>query len=339
MQANDQLPLKQWAEQLTQARQARSLNQMELARELLFSPAQMRCIESGTLDAFHGTGYYLRAVEKYANHLQLTLDPPITALTLTDSQLALKRFKSSAHASSLAKRHANLETADKMPSSSRRTRLGIVLVAVIATLVSAGVWLSLTEGWPGLTSPETQSPEPKVASSTDRNVAPANIKVAADTGATSNPVSASESGALLPPVNMSPTEQPAIQTQSQTSLSVSATQSSQTSPPENLALQNTGSTPQATQTSPQSAAAQSPDLIKASFLADCWVEVRYLDGRIDQAIYKTGQSIEIAAKDVAKLTFGNASGVQATRKGKPFDIMTFTKGRGNVARISESDLN
>lgn len=339
MQANDQLPLKQWAEQLTQARQARSLNQMELARELLFSPAQMRCIESGTIDAFHGTGYYLRAVEKYANHLQLTLDPPITALTLTDSQLALKRFKSSAHASSLAKRHANLETADKMPSSSRRTRVGIVLVAVIATLVGAGVWLSLSEGWPGLTSPETQTSEQKAAPSIDNKADPTNIKVTADTGTTTNSLTASGSSTLPPLTNTTRTEQPTIQTEPQPSPSANPAQSNQTSTPENLTAQNTGSHVPATPTSAPNAAAQSPDLIKASFLADCWVEVRYLDGRIDQAIYKTGQSIEIASKDVAKLTFGNASGVQATRRGKPFDIMTFTKGRGSVARISESDLN
>jgi len=82
-----------------------------------------------------------------------------------------------------------------------------------------------------------------------------------------------------------------------------------------------------------------PDVIQASFNADCWVEIRRVDGTTEQGIYKPGQSVTVDVADIERLTFGNAAAVSATRAGEPFDVLAYTRGGNNVARISKQALN
>lgn len=336
MTTEQELPLSVWAEQVSAARQAESLSQSELAHQLMLSPAQMRCIEAGSLAAFHGVGYYLRALKKCETKLGIRLEPPLQSLELTDSQRALQRFKKPAPASTLAKRQSHLKTADQLPTGHRRTTVGVALIGLLALLIGAGVWLALDEGWPGVNDTEpvlTQAPALTAPDAQDRSgntpdVAPRTMTTKAfAVESLASGYSAPHGGPAVgattsEPANADERNRPAETEQSSTIPKATAAGAGNTMPQPNAAM----------------APAVTPDTLEVSFDKDCWVEIRYRDGRVEQAIYKPKQSLSVPIDQMIRLTFGNAQAVKATRKGEPFDVMAYTKGGNNVARITESAL-
>lgn len=336
MSTEQELPLQTWAEQVSAARQAKSLSQSELAHQLMLSPAQMRCIEAGSLAAFHGVGYYLRALKKCETHLEISLEPPLQSLELTDSQLALHRFKKPAPASTLAKRQSRLQTADQLPTGHRRTKVGVALIALLALLIGAGVWLALDEGWPGVNDAEpTLAETPASAASGINDRSGDTLAVAPRTRTTTtSPIESLPSGSGLPqsnPAAQANTSQPA---NADARNRPTETEQSGTISAANPAQNSTAATQPGAENTPPPL----PDILEVSFSNDCWVEIRYRDGRIEQAIFKPGQSLSVPVKQVIRLTFGNAQAVKATRKGEPFNVLAYTKGGNNVARITESAL-
>lgn len=330
MQDIEQLPLDQWANQLKAAREAAQIEFSSLAQELRLSPAQLRGIESGSLSAFHGPGYYLRAVEKCARRLDIVLDPPVTELKLTDSQLALKRVKNTPSASTLAKKQSNILGADAMPSPMRRTRIGLWLGAILIALVATGTWMSIQEGWPN-GDPESQADSELATNETEIVEQDAVSTAEADLSNTNNSASTSTN-----------------QTQPASDLFGSPLASGQTSeaaPQESTPLPaatETPAVPEPNAPPPPPAPPEPPappDVIEASFNDDCWVEIRRVDGTTEQGIYRPGQTVTVEVADIDRLTFGNAAAVNATRAGQSFDVMRFTRGGNNVARIAGDALN
>lgn len=360
MQDIEQLPLEQWAEQLKQARNQANLELSAIAHTLMLSSTQLRGIESGSLSAFHGPGYYLRAIEKYARYLNITLDPPATELRLTDSQIALNRVKNQPSAANLAKRESLVLGANAMPSSGRGSRLGAWVAGLVLLAIAAGVWVALNEGWP------TKHEEPvitaqltaqvKTPDSTQSTVSPAQITTPAPVTAVAERPSAQppDSSQTSPQAiadarelngNMQVVNEPLPAansaagsvdsvTQATTQQSGAVAQNSEPAPDPATEL----TTEPATEPVPEPAPQTKPDMIEATFTADCWVEVRFTDGRVEQGLYKPGQTLSVAIDDVANLTFGNAQAVTATRAGSTFDVLSFTRNRNNVARISGQDL-
>ncbi len=349
MQDIEQLPLEQWASQLKAARQAAGIDFSTLAQELLLSQAQLRCLETGSLTAFHGPGYYLRAVEKYAQRLDIVLDPPVTELTLSDSQLALKRVKNTPSASSIAKKHTNRLDSEVLPSASSRTRVGVWLGVLLIALVGVGTWMAISEGWPNGENgngtalveqtavqtdasspiePEQQNEDTLAAASAN---ASANASVTTPEQATSDlfgsPLATDPTANATDPTTAAVTD-PASETANSTN--PQTTPAAQAAPdPE----------PDSTPEPPPAPPPPPPDVIQASFNADCWVEIRRVDGTTEQGIYKPGQSVTVDVADIERLTFGNAAAVSATRAGEPFDVLAYTRGGNNVARISKQALN
>lgn len=341
MQDIEQLPLEHWASQLKAARQAAGIEFSALAQELRLSPAQLRGLETGSLSAFHGPGYYLRAVEKCAQRLDIVLDPPVTELKLTDSQLALKRVKNTPSASQLAKKQSNVLGAHAMPSPMRRTRIGLWLGAILIVLVATGTWFSVQEGWPNGTNGTSsnsvdsamQTPQATQATETvtanPMPIAAADHNDQAPGNELASTTTETQGGDLFgTPLATEPAEQPNEQVPSEA---------------QTTAEKALPSTPQTTATEAPSVnptpAPTPADVIEASFKDDCWVEIRRVDGSTEQGIYKPGQTVVVDVADIERLTFGNAAAVSATRAGQAFDIMRFTRGGNNVARIAGDALN
>jgi len=348
MQDLDQLPLEQWAAQLKQAREAGKLDFSQMAQELRLSAAQLRAIENGSLASFHGPGYYLRAVEKYAQQLGITLDPPVTELELTDSQLALKRVKNTPTASTLAKKQENLLGASAMPRAMRRSRIGLWLGAILLALVATGTWMAFIEGWPNgneTTLARTETVDAGVANDSNPPSVPA-----AEVSVVSN--SMNDMSAPTPAPDLGSV----TETEPETTVAASGTV---TTPPSAASLETPAPTQSVTdsvsvgipvtaslpapETTPETAAEEPPpppppDVIEVSFTDDCWVEVRRIDGTTEQAIYKPGQTLTVPVDDLDRLSFGNAQAANAMRGGDPFDVIAFTRGGNNVARIPGDDL-
>jgi cytoskeletal protein RodZ len=344
----EQLPLKEWAEQVAQARDSAHLDIGALSRELMLSSAQLRAIEAGTLSAFHGPGYYLRAVEKYARRLGVVLQPPVTELTLSDSQLALLQIKNAPSAANLAAKHAIVLGANAMPRAGRRTQIRIWIAGVLVLLVGIGVWLAVKEGWPSSTisqSPALATNDPVQPDQTSTN--PDDTKsIVSPLVQPVEPV-ITASAVTSPVITAAPAQDVVTVITSDVTPDISNNIASTTAPAALSTL--SAETPQI-QTTPESTpvagadndagAAPQPqaDVIEATFNADCWVEVRFADGKIEQNVYKPGQTFSVPANEIERLTFGNAQAVAATRASAPFDIQRFTRAGNNVARINAQAL-
>ncbi len=340
MQSDDQLPLAAWGQALAAARAEQGLGVVETARELMLSPSQLRSIESGNMQSFHGSGYYFRAVQKYANRLGIILDPLVEALPLTDSQLGMRLFNKKSHDSHssattiLSRRQSTLDNGLRVaPFRSRSSRVGMVLGMILVCAVALGVYLSVEEGWPNKqaapTADGTQplSPPGESVQTIAMPSTPDLAKPASVSGQSSSP-------AISEPLLVSPTVAEVIDGLEPISTSPSDAKPSPVLTVPELSLTTTPD-PELAPSAPPSPPA---DIIEARFTADCWVEVRYKDGRVDQKVYTERDILTVPVDEIEGMVFGNAAAVRAQRQGQSFDVMAYTGGR-NVSRISEADLS
>jgi transcriptional regulator with XRE-family HTH domain len=84
---------------LKSARESRGDNLAEAAFKIALSPSQLRAIEAGDLQPFYSTGYYLQAVDRYANYLGVTLPPRVPPATEVPEAVAQEAPESDAVAS------------------------------------------------------------------------------------------------------------------------------------------------------------------------------------------------------------------------------------------------
>jgi len=325
MQSDDQLPLATWGQALAAARTEQGLGVVETARELMLSPSQLRGIEGGDMQSFHGPGYYFRAVQKYANRLNIVLDPAVESLPLTDSQIGMQRLNKNSpesHASAtatLSRRQSTLDNGLRVaPFRSRSSRIGMVLGVILVFAVALGIYLSVEEGWPNKQNTQVTNgmapPSPP-----GKSVEAIAIPVKPDLGA---PASVSRQ-------SPSPAAEPLL-------VSPSATEA--VSAIEPLTAAPSASPEPAPALKPPPAPPPPPaDIFEARFTADCWVEVRYKDGRVEQKVYTERDILTVPVDEIRSMVLGNAAAVWAQRRGQSFDVMTFAGGR-NVSRISEGDL-
>jgi cytoskeletal protein RodZ len=181
--------------------------------------------------------------------------------------------------------------------------------------VALGIYLSVEEGWPNKQNTQvTDGMAPP--SPPGKSVEAITIPVKPDLGA---PASVSRQ-------SPSPAAEPLL-------VSPSATE----------AVSAIGPLTAAPSASPEPAPALKPppappaDIFEARFTADCWVEVRYKDGRVEQKVYTERDILTVPVDEIRSMVLGYATAVRAQRRGQSFDVMTFAGGR-NVSRISEGDL-
>ena len=68
--------LQALSEQLKSTRERRGDNLADAAFKIALSPSQLRAIEAADLRPFYSTGYFMQAVERYANYLGVSLPEP-----------------------------------------------------------------------------------------------------------------------------------------------------------------------------------------------------------------------------------------------------------------------
>lgn len=344
MQSDDQLPLAAWGQALAAARAEQNLGVIETARELMLSPAQLRSIESGTMQSFHGSGYYFRAVQKYANRLGVVLDPAPESLPMTDSQLGMQRLSQHSTESNtsataiLSRRQSTLDNGLKVaPFRSRSSRVGMALGVILVFAVALGVYLSVEEGWPSKQTAQTrdtlQTPSQmgNAVQSVAMPIKPVPEKPAIVSGQSTPSATSVQSPALstvIEPLSAAPTDTqpPTIQAVPELASTIAPAPLLEPEPEPAPVIEPPPAPP------PPLA-----DIFEARFTADCWVEVRYKDGRVDQKVYTDRDILAVPVEEIDGLVFGNAAAVKAQRQGESFDVMTYAGGR-NVARIRQAEL-
>ncbi|MFW8567155.1 helix-turn-helix domain-containing protein [Orrella sp. 11846] len=303
MSESSKLPYETWSEALTQARVEQSLSIEDLSRELLLSIAQLRGIEAGNGNAFHGDYYYLRGVAKYADRLSVELEPSVQSF-LDAKEDRIGPNTSMTQMAHVASGSLSAATSNSLgvARSSGFAKLGILILLLLIILgvvyiVSDKDWFSsetvseLVQDAQELTdfSPEAPSPSPSLSEEQSQTLV-------TDAEPFDNSV--------IEPVD-----------------------------PESIV-----SNPRETDQSLINLNTQRDTLV-LTFTGECWAEVRRQNGDTTQKIYQNGDSLSLKVDEIGQIVLGNLTHVQAKLDDKPLDLSKYTSGSGGVARLSGQALS
>lgn len=289
---------------LLQSREAQNLTIAEVARGLIFSPAQVNGMESGSQSAFHNSAYYLRALKKYLTYLGcLELDATQELLsevnaTLFDQDNAANRVEV---ASRIHPELSNTKVIVLNPQSHKR----FVIVAIFLAL-STVVLISWIQGWPRGDTTLGASP-PDSAQSPDL-VATNESAVASAQEPALKSLTANARQSTTPQIQVPASSSPAP-----------APITANTEPPAKIA------TPSAT--------------LKLSFTASSWVRYTTNDGKQTEKIFTPQDSVELDLKNIDSLVIGNAPATHLTFDKKDISLEPFINANSGVARLNATDLN
>ena len=301
---------------LKSARESRGDNLAEAAFKIALSPSQLRAIEAGDLRPFYSTGYYLQAVERYANYLGVTLPPRVPPATEVPEAVAQEAPESDAVASDavpsdaapsdalVAEMPTTVSTVmeaepkkvgiSELPSEreSRTVPWGWIAFA-IAGLITIGVLKESLE--------PAAVPAPTANDSAASNAATNENKPTDSAAAPSNESAATTT--TTAPVATAP-QAPA-----------SPAQKAATSAP----LVTTGTSSAASSTVTSATASDGVLEVQGS----TWVQIVKNNGEKTNIKVEPGQRVEFPSSSTAAVVFGQPEKARLTIKGKPVNLSPF----------------
>ena len=301
---------------LKSARESRGDNLAEAAFKIALSPSQLRAIEAGDLQPFYSTGYYLQAVERYANYLGVTLPPRVPPATEVPEAVAQEAPESDAVASDavpsdaapsdalVAEMPTTVSTVmeaepkkvgiSELPSEreSRTVPWGWIAFA-IAGLITIGVLKESLE--------PAAVPAPTANDSAASNAATNENKPTDSAAAPSNESAATTT--TTAPVATAP-QAPA-----------SPAQKAATSAP----LVTTGTSSAASSTVTSATASDGVLEVQGS----TWVQIVKNNGEKTNIKVEPGQRVEFPSSSTAAVVFGQPEKARLTIKGKPVNLSPF----------------
>jgi cytoskeletal protein RodZ len=79
-------------------------------------------------------------------------------------------------------------------------------------------------------------------------------------------------------------------------------------------------------------------MMRIDFNAECWVSLQTVDGKKQDRIYKSGESLSVPLANVSALVLGNAPAAKVTLAGRQVDVMTRGITQGNVTRLDQKGI-
>jgi cytoskeleton protein RodZ len=313
---------------LAEARKAMRLEQVDIAKQLKISVAQVNALESDAYERLPGPVFVRGFIRNYARFLRIDAESLIVRLP-----------------GAPATEVHEVNTVDEMPVPGESTpwrRYAIaaaVLIVVLAIYEFAFTSDTPDSGEPPTaqsTAPVTDTPQARAASAKDAAVnepvppsavatatpAPSSVPTAAQTSAPA-PVPTPAGSVIKVPAS-APT--PVVQT-------VPA------APPATTAVAGTpaapgmapGATPALVPASTQRRSGES--VLRMTFERDCWVEVRDRNGKIVYSqLNRGGSEQQVFGAAPLTMTLGNARGVRVLYNDKAVDLEPHTKI--DVARLT-----
>ena len=296
---------------LKSARESRGDNLAEAAFKIALSPSQLRAIEAGDLRPFYSTGYYLQAVERYANYLGVTLPPRVPPATEVPEAIAQEAPESDAipsdavpsdalvaemptTVSAVMEAEPKKVEISELPSEreSRTVPWGWIAFA-IAGLITIGVLKESLE--------PAAVPAPTANDSAASNAATNENKPTDSAAAPSNESAATTT--TTAPVATAP-QAPA-----------SPAQKAATSAP----LVTTGTSSAASSTVASATASDGVLEVQGS----TWVQIVKNNGEKTNIKVEPGQRVEFPSSSTAAVVFGQPEKARLTIKGKPVNLSPF----------------
>ena len=298
---------------LRHTRNAKQRSVAQVARVLILSVAQINGLESGSLAAFHNRTYYLRALTKYLNYLD------VAEQAATVSLLAQLEQQAAVNNEDTSQKELNLLLGSVLHPSKKtllipNKRLPLLLVT-LAVLVGIGlIAFTLLQRLPQADS------------------------VAVSSAITESAVNTSQSNQRLsetapaPDPATSPTQPPkAEQTTPDVVTNPGLASKAATTPTQPLS--SSGATQAVA-----NAAAQTKTL-RLSFTAPAWVQMIVQDGKRVEKVFTPEETLDVDPVTTISVVIGNAREASFSAGQIKIDLAQFIKPNSSVARLNQQDLN
>ena len=286
-------------ERLAEARRAKQISVLEIAKELHVEEAKIRALESNDFEALGAPVFAKGHLKKYSQLVGVDHDDVMADYyRLTRSQemppVIVNRQK--------PKREVSV--------------LPLLAVVVVLALVALAYWLLVERpvAMPPMPAPAASSAAPETAS-------PPEIETTADTAAVDDPAD-TDADAELPAAEPTPEEAPR--------------QAPAEEPEELTAEAEQQPPPRAVGETPPPAASENDVRLSVTFLGDCWTEITDANGRrLFFQLGRSGRTVNVSGPGPLSVLFGDAGNVDMRVDGEDFTIPAANR-RGRTARLSIS---
>lgn len=327
-QLSDQQVLELGAK-LRSARESQGKNLSEAAFRIALSPSQLRALESGDRRPFYSTHYFLQAVDRYADYLDVTLAELAAYRPEAQSRAAMQR-EDAEHSErvtdsdvSVAANSPILKRSVSAPAAaasiavgatiSQRRHPALAVLAVSAAVVGLSAAVSMKDSiTPSIPVAITAEPPPAAATP-----AQASEPTATASAADASKPAISNAAPASPP--SSPAPQAAI-----------AQAASAQAAPRSSAPQSTGTPPMAAIPKRASAINDKDGRIESS--ANAWVQIVSKSGEKSNLRISAGESIEFASGETAAVVIGQPEKATLTVRGKSVDLRQYASSKDGSSR-------
>jgi hypothetical protein len=79
-------------------------------------------------------------------------------------------------------------------------------------------------------------------------------------------------------------------------------------------------------------------MMRINFNAECWVSLQTADGKKEDRIYKSGETLSVPLASVTALVLGNAPAAKVFLADRQVDVMAKGITYGNVTRLDQKGI-
>lgn len=272
----------------------------DLARTLILSAAQISAIEAGSQASFHNQTFYLRALKKYIEFMNLGTDAEAGLLFAQIEEILLSPSTKINPTEVSLLIHAGLSHSRKsfIPQLKRSHFFWVCLLCVLAI----GLVTAYFEGWP--------------AKQTDQ-----------------------QSEIVTPVVNLETTTSKAVDKNTVEPKTIppppASSSSTDAGTPPGKTIENAGN--EIKNVTP--AQEPSKSILKLTFLAPCWVQVVEQSGkRIEKVFTPQDSPLELEQSVITSLVIGNARESRMYSGSSEIDLSKYLNAGSGVARFSQQEI-
>lgn len=303
---------------------------LDVARRLMLSKLQLLAIEAGEASSFHHERRYIQGIKAYVFYLGLQSRAEVNELVTQIENWSAESLRASP-AAGVAQLHRS--AAAPAAAKSYASRGPRYLYVGLGVLVLGAIVLALSEGWPF--KDETEE------------IATAGPAEIATTTTVVTPLSS-------PQVRAVSVETPPVATTQSSTGSTASTQApaqvfAQTTPqissPAPLQPQALTQVQAGVSQEKEPAAAAKPvsaqdgkAMMRIDFNAECWVSLQTADGKKEDRIYKSGETLSVPLASVTALVLGNAPAAKVFLADRQVDVMAKGITYGNVTRLDQKGI-
>lgn len=317
-------------ELLSRERLSQQKDVTDVARRLMLSKLQLLAIETGESASFHHERRYIQGIKSYVFYLGLQSRAEVNELVSQIEGDSAESLQASPAAGVAQLHRSSAAPAAVTSYISRGPRfiyygLGLLLVGAITLVIILG-WNSKDDQQATMSAERSQSGETSSLASplAIPQVAPGASNVSSNRSAVTGASSVESKAATIAaqsPNMISP----------QVGVPVVEQSSAEANKPESEKIASAKTTIPAVNQKGQA-------LMRIDFNAECWVSLQTAEGKKEDRIYKSGESLSVPLASVTGLILGNAPAAKVFMAGRQVDVMGKGRANGNVTRLDQKGI-